>query len=166
MKLTLLEEKVKGLYEELEIQTPRDLDMQEICSKLNIKFKLWDYGSEAGTINNKPYICIDKRLNFREQWGDFGHELGHIIKHCGNQKHLPATFVEYQEIQANHFAEHFLVPTFILNRINFPPFPCEENIFYLMKLFPVDRTIAKKRLLQYSTAVFEANLNRTKEVWY
>jgi Zn-dependent peptidase ImmA (M78 family) len=159
MRLTLLEEKVKELYRELDIQSPQNLNMQYICNELNIKFKMWEFGSESGTIHNQPYICIDKNLGICEQWFDFAHELGHVIKHCGNQHRLPAIFVDYQEKQANNFAEHFLVPTFILEKMNFPPFQSEQNIFYMMKLFPVSRTVAKKRLLQYSTAVLEAHLD-------
>lgn len=159
MRLTLLEEKVEELYRELDIQSPQNLDMQSICIKLNIKFKIWNFGSESGTIHNQSYICINKNLGVCEQWFDFAHELGHVVKHCGNQHRLPAIFVDYQEKQANHFAEHFLVPTFILERMNFPTIQSEQNIFYMMKLFPVNRTVAKKRLLQYSTALFEEHLD-------
>ncbi|WP_376699141.1 ImmA/IrrE family metallo-endopeptidase [Listeria fleischmannii] len=95
-------------------------------------------------MHNQPYICINKNIGICEQWFDFAHELGHVIKHCRNQHRLPAIFVDFQEKQANNFAEHFLVPTFILEKMNFPPpVQSEQNIFYMMKLFPVNRTVAK-----------------------
>lgn len=160
MYLTQMEENVEKLYRKLEIQNPKDLDMRDICGKLNIKFNYWYFGSESGSVYNKSYIFIDQTLDYRRQWFDFAHELGHILQHCGNQRKLPYSFIKYQENQANSFAKHFLVPTFLLLKIKFPPIASDENVQHIMNLFPVDQPIANDRLLQYSATVFENHLNK------
>ena len=49
-------------------------------------------------------IIIDRRS---AQWEDFDHELGHLLRHYGNQLNMPEAFVCLQESQAKSEATLF-----------------------------------------------------------
>ncbi|EUJ53828.1 ImmA/IrrE family metallo-endopeptidase [Listeria fleischmannii] len=154
IKLSLLETQIQQLYDELEIDDTLDMDMYSIASKLNIRLVFWKRRSCATTISSVHHIFINTDSDVIEQWYDFAHELGHIVRHFGNQAKMPDSFLFYQEKQANNFAEHFLVPTFKLNQLVMPT-SRREATRYIMSLFPASKETAKRRLKQYTLNQYE-----------
>ncbi|MEQ6048477.1 ImmA/IrrE family metallo-endopeptidase [Lysinibacillus capsici] len=63
------------------------------------------------------YIFLNNQLTICQSWQDFGHELGHVLLHMGNQQRMYPLFREYQEYKANNFMYHACVPSFMLDEL-------------------------------------------------
>ncbi|KAB2335046.1 ImmA/IrrE family metallo-endopeptidase [Bacillus mesophilum] len=113
-QLTPLESRIKGLYEQFDIKYPEQIDMNLIANKLDIWIHYWDKESRMNCINGLYSIILSNRKPNVEQWEDFCHELGHVIRHHGNQSKMFHSFKNLQETQASNFMYHFAVPTFML----------------------------------------------------
>lgn len=150
-QFTLIEEHIKDFYENLSIHTPYEIDMYHIASELDIWIHYLNDESHAYKNKNGLYsIFLDQRLSLQEQWQDFGHELGHVIKHVGNQYKLRRMFRELQESQANNFMYHFCVPTFMLLKYNLTNYMnVNDGIEFVSDTFNVTKDFAKKRLAHY-----------------
>ncbi|HLR71553.1 MAG TPA: ImmA/IrrE family metallo-endopeptidase [Pseudogracilibacillus sp.] len=83
----------------------------------------------------------------------FGHEVCHYLRHCGNQLKMHPLFLQLQESQANHFAYHFCVPTFMLQQLR------EVTIYDVMELFNVEFDFALRRLEMYRNNVLGRNMS-------
>ena len=97
---------VKEMYEAIGIIHPEQLDFQTIAYRLSISLFYWQEPSQALFFNNRGYIMLDETPSPQQQWQDFTHELAHVLLHTGSQSRLPQTFIEYQEMKANHFMYH------------------------------------------------------------
>lgn len=150
INLSSLDEQVKNLYVDMGIKDPRDLDMFSIAEKLGIKLLFWELNSRAVFFNKQPFIFVNSNLKETEQWFDFAHELGHILKHVGDQTSMTRSLILFQEEQANDFACRFLVPTHILNQVCFS-YNRELAIRFIKEIFPVSEKVARKRFRQYTT---------------
>jgi Zn-dependent peptidase ImmA (M78 family) len=149
------EDYIRKLYHQLSIFVPEQIDMMEISSKLNIKLHFYDDTSVA--VGNR--IFLDKRLSSQEQWIDFGHETGHVLKHCGNQLVLPSSFIKLQESQAKNFCYHFCVPTFMLLEMDLPV-SRNEVIQVIAETFNVPLDFAKKRFNRFETQLNGSNFQK------
>lgn len=120
IQLSHLEEEVKKIYTKLNMFTPEEIDMEQIA----VAFQIWIHYERKGSgmfcINGLYSMVLDSRTSRQQQWEDFVHELGHVIKHCGNQFNMNRMFRQLQEYQANSFMYHFCVPTFMLEKISLP----------------------------------------------
>ncbi|OQP06811.1 hypothetical protein B1690_05720 [Geobacillus sp. 46C-IIa] len=151
-QFTPLEQYIRELYEHLAIRSPHQLDMIDIAAKLNVWLHFADIRSTAIERNGAYSIIIDRRLSRQQQWQEFGHELGHVLRHAGNQMLLPPSLVQLQEAQATNFASHFCVPTFMLLELDLPHTE-KEIVYVLSETFGVEPLFAKRRW------------NRFKEQW-
>ncbi|WP_431030016.1 ImmA/IrrE family metallo-endopeptidase [Lysinibacillus sp. LZ02] len=145
---TYTESYVKELYEKIGIFKPQQLDFQVIASRLGITTFYWKDPSQALFFNNRGYIMVDETLSPQQQWQDFTHELAHVLLHTGSQSRLPQTFIEYQEMKANHFMYHAAMPTFMLDQLGIRDLR-DITIRKLQTLFNVEYDFAKKRLTNY-----------------
>ncbi len=102
-------------------------------------------------------MVLDSRASRQQQWEDFVHELGHVIKHCGNQFNMNRMFRQLQEYQANSFMYHFCVPTFMLENISLPRMQ-SEAIKLIGDTFNVTYPFAAKRLEMYKRKLFSEKL--------
>ncbi|PPA71934.1 ImmA/IrrE family metallo-endopeptidase [Jeotgalibacillus proteolyticus] len=137
---------MKELMLYLGILGPEDIQMDLIACKLGIRLKYWEYSSQA--IKNKNGIQVmylDKYLTKRQQHWDFAHELCHLLYHAGNQFTLPSHLRDFQEWKADSFAEHFCIPTFMLEKLTLPRHR-QEAAGIIASLFFVNHEIADKRL--------------------
>ncbi len=148
--MTTLEKNIHDLYIFLSIDSPDDIEMYYIAENLDIWIHYWNRGSKMQCVNGLYSIVLDERKANREQWQDFGHELGHVIKHVGSQHKLRQMFRELQENQANNFMYHFCVPTFMLLKYNLTNYiNVNDGVDFVADTFNVTKEFAKKRLVHY-----------------
>lgn len=140
---THTEDFVKTFYERMGIAEPQQLDFQTIAEQVGIHLFYWQHASQALFLKDCAYIFLNEQLTPPQQWQDFCHELGHVLLHAGNQKDLPASFVEYQECKANHFMYHACIPSFMLRKME------QATVCEIQEIYNVERDFAEKRLQQY-----------------
>ncbi|MGG3803120.1 ImmA/IrrE family metallo-endopeptidase [Metabacillus fastidiosus] len=156
-QLTQLEGNIKNLYINLGIELPYEIDIYHIANELDIWIYFHPYESEIFKRNGLYSMFLDERLSTQEQWQDFGHELGHIIRHIGNQHKLALPFRSLQENQANNFMYHFCVPTFMLLNYEINNFiNINDGIKFISKTFHVTEEFAQKRLIQFKNQIYQA----------
>lgn len=139
-----LEEYVRQLLQHIDIYHPHQLNIETVYARLGIGI----HYLEQDAMFVFGYIFLDSRKSEALQWQDFGHELCHALWHAGNQALIPLSMREYQEWKAENFAQHFCIPSFMLNDMKLPNYE-REAIWMIMECFGVEREFAAKRLQQY-----------------
>ena len=71
--------------------------------------------------------------------------LSHVLWHAGNQARMPPHFADYQEWQAESFALHFCIPTFMLQQLKLSR-DGNTAIYETSETFGVTYKFAEKRL--------------------
>lgn len=127
------------------INNPYELSMEGVANSMNLSIEYWDDTSESVCWRGRCKMFLEKRESKEEQWQEFAHELCHILWHAGRQEHLMTTFVELQEWQADYFAYHFCIPTFMLSAMDLPRYK-SEAVGVVHKAFKVEPEFAEKRL--------------------
>ncbi len=153
-----LEDNIQRLYEDLDIKYPYQLNKYIISDRLDIGIYLSRDPSEAFYWENRYYIFINRDLDSRRRWQDFGHELCHVLRHSGHQGEMPSLFRELQEWQADNFMYHFCVPTFMLRALKLPA-EMRRAIPIVAETFNVEYEFAEERLYRYSQKLFAAGLH-------
>lgn len=151
-QLTPLEQEIKEIYHTLHIYRPEQIDMHDMADKLNVWLHVAPLDSKAVQWKGLKSMIIDSRKTEPELWEDFGHEMGHLKNHAGNQLQIREDMREYQETKANNFALHFCVPTFMILDSGLP---CtwSEATYYVMETFNVTEPFARKRLEHFNNQV-------------
>ncbi|KIL46199.1 ImmA/IrrE family metallo-endopeptidase [Jeotgalibacillus campisalis] len=149
---TGLEDKIQEIYESLGIYRTSQIDIENIASRMGFALDYILTGSYSTELpDGTILICLDIRLNERQLWAAFCHELGHVLEHAGNQFQLHKLFCELQENRSNLFECKFAVPIH-LARPYIDPLPTrQERISEIMKRFPVEYDLAEKRLQIYES---------------
>ncbi|MEK3935981.1 ImmA/IrrE family metallo-endopeptidase [Sporosarcina sp. FSL W7-1349] len=148
-----LEDYIKDLYLNIGIKNPGKLNQHTIARRLNIWLYPFNGPSEAIYSNGRQYIFLNRNLTPQEQWQEFAHELCHILRHSGNQKKMARLFLEYQEWQADSFASHFCIPTFMLRRLELPQ-DRQKAVWKIQQTFNVTNEFAELRLKMYENKVY------------
>ncbi|MCP3763857.1 ImmA/IrrE family metallo-endopeptidase [Domibacillus sp. A3M-37] len=143
-----LEDFIENLYMEISITSPKQLNIKLIARRLNIEVEYSYKTSKCAEIGGIMMIRLNENLSKAEQWQEFAHELCHLLRHSGNQTLLPFPFVQLQEWQANTFALHFCIPTFMLQEIDLP-FHKRLAVTQIAETFGVEYSFAEERLLLY-----------------
>lgn len=114
---THLEDFTQKVYENINVYEPNELNLYSIADALNIGVYPISTISQAIQSEGRQYIFLNNTLNALERFEVFGHELGHILLHAGNQQSMNKDYRSYQEWKANLFALHFCIPTFMLLQV-------------------------------------------------
>jgi len=161
-----LEEYIIDLYKKIGISRPKQLKLEYVAKRLDIIVYTFGWPSEAVYANGRQYIYLNRNLTPEQKWQEFAHELGHILRHAGHQRKLHPLFVELQEWQADNFALHFCIPTFMLQRIRLPP-DRQAAIYFISETFNVEMEFAEKRLDRYLCKVHAGGyINQVNERRY
>lgn len=139
-----LEEYVMQLLHRIDIYHPHQLNVENVYSRLGLGVHYIPQDAMFAFGN----IFLDSRQSEAQQWQDFGHEVCHALWHAGNQALIPLSMREYQEWKAENFAQHFCIPSFMLEQIELPKYE-KEAVWLIVETFGVERQFAEKRLLQY-----------------
>ncbi|MFE0506940.1 ImmA/IrrE family metallo-endopeptidase [Peribacillus butanolivorans] len=150
---SLLEDWIKNFYYSLDIYHPHQLDFLDIAARLGMVITFKNITSRYF----EQDIIIDERLTSQEQWQEFAHELCHILRHEGNQIYMPKPFLELQENQANYFAYHFCIPTFMFLKLDMPNHR-NQAIYYLANTFNVTNKFAAQRFDRYQNQIYTSQL--------
>lgn len=113
---TWLEERVYVLLQHFAMKRPEQIDLHLLCSAFSIEVQSIIGRSRTHahpTLANRYVIAVDERLEPAHQRVKIAHELGHLLLHEGVQPRNSEWMIEWQETQANHFAEHLLLPLFM-----------------------------------------------------
>lgn len=151
--ITPLERRIKDLYFWLRIFEPWEISMIEMADRLNIWLHFVNMESRVVGRNGMYSIIINSNQNPQEQWEDFGHEVAHLLESSGNQLNLPLTCVKKQEIQAENFALHFCIPTFMLTKFDLPQ-TVPTAASFISKTFNVTYRLAYWKLNHLQAHIF------------
>ncbi|WP_080871856.1 ImmA/IrrE family metallo-endopeptidase [Oceanobacillus timonensis] len=138
-----VEKFVEALYKQLDIQDPEELSISAIADALNIEIIY----SESISMRIDNFIVLPCST-LQNRWQIFGHELCHYFFHEGDQRFMHSLFVDLQEHQANHFAYHFCIPTFMLQQLQV------QRVDDILQYFPVEFSFALHRLQMYQNTHF------------
>jgi Zn-dependent peptidase ImmA (M78 family) len=153
LNTSLLEDWIQELYSQLDFFRPRQLDFLEIAAKLGIYVQFQKFGSRI----YDGEIILDERLTVQKQWQEFAHELCHLYRQYGNQLAMNKEFLSLQEAQADNFALHFCIPTFMLLRYEISNFlDVEAGVPFIAKEFGVTEEFARERLRQFKRKILQA----------
>jgi len=156
-QMTNLEKFIKNLFTNNNIFVPSDISMEKFADSFDIWIHYREQGSEMHCINGLYSIILDSRLTRQEQFQDFAHEFGHVIKHEGNQHLLAKEFIDLQEFQANNFMYHFCVPTFMLLNCALTNYlSIYDGIQFISKTFNVTENFAQKRVIHFQNQCIQA----------
>jgi len=136
-----IERYIINLYKSIQISHPEQLEVKSIANKLGITVK---HGSMSFSFNDIVFL---EKTTEQLAWQMFGHELCHVLRHAGNQLNMHYLFVQLQEWQADYFAYHFCVPTFMLAQLK------EVSINVIASKFNVEHDFALKRLEMYQSKI-------------
>jgi Zn-dependent peptidase ImmA (M78 family) len=143
-----LEDFIENLYTKILITSPDQLDIELIARRLNIEVGYSHKKSKCAEIGGIMMIRLNENLPKTEQWQEFAHEVCHLLRHSGNQTELPFPFIQLQEWQANTFALHFCIPTFMLQELELP-FHKQMAITEVSQVFGVEYRFVEDRLELY-----------------
>lgn len=127
--LNLVEEYITKAYRQNDITSPHDLDISRISDIWSIHleytnttraFAQWDSSTRR--------IFLPNKLSKAEQRVAYFHELCHVLRHVGNQRTMPESFRNLQEVQAEHFILFASMPYFMIKNhlIESPSLIAEE----------------------------------------
>lgn len=143
---THIEDYIIELYKYMSISQPEQIDLELIADKLGINLKY-----HTTTFRFKNNIVLEYASK-QKQWQLFGHEVCHYLRHHGNQLKMAESFKALQEYQANYFAYHFCIPTFMLDKFS------KLSVTEIMCLFNVEFEFALRRLEMYQCKVMIGGL--------
>lgn len=159
-----LEDWIESFLSNIGITEPSQLNKHKIANDLDIWIFYVNDTSHYVEINNLYTIFLNKNLSKEEQWQDFAHELCHIVRQSSKftNFHLTKTLWNiYQERQANYFAYHFCIPTFMLIDLDLPKRP-ELAVLKVSNIFNVTPEFANHRLNLY----YQKAYSQTRGVLY
>ncbi|UAK17601.1 ImmA/IrrE family metallo-endopeptidase [Sporolactobacillus terrae] len=119
---------------------PSDICSSKICKAFDIEYT--NHFGIAGSKTNElgSFIVTDERLQLPEQHEQFLHELGHVLRHYGDQTNMPQSLREYQEWDANLFAMYAAIPFHMID------FSKPYTMNSIMEEFNVTKALAHKRI--------------------
>lgn len=114
---TWLEDRVYLLLRHHGMECPDQIDLHALCATYGIEVRKIRGRSRAHAHPSQPnrfVIAVDERLDPASRRVKIAHELGHLLLHEGVQPTSSEWMIDWQESQANHFAEHLLLPFFMV----------------------------------------------------
>lgn len=154
-----LEDLIQEVYQDIDIFFPTQLNIYMIADALDIGLYPINDVSQALRSDGRDYIFLNSGLTAPEQFEVFAHELCHLLTHSGNQVAMSPDFIEYQEWQADLFALHFCVPTFMLQKMYLPnDTRVAQSI--VKESFGVTYPFAEKRLYLHQQRLQHVHMKR------
>ncbi|MET1247610.1 ImmA/IrrE family metallo-endopeptidase [Sporolactobacillus sp. STCC-11] len=139
---SLLESWVSHKFIDHGIMKPEDLDLKKIAHAFGIGYSIWHGHPFAYRLSedSAAYIIENEQAAEYEQREHFFHELGHIVRHCGDQCDMPEPFRQMQEAEARQFALYAAIPYHMID------FNRPHSLESIMQEFHVTRSLAYTRI--------------------
>ncbi|ELK39078.1 ImmA/IrrE family metallo-endopeptidase [Brevibacillus agri] len=153
---TLLESRVYKLLRYHGINNPEEIDLEQLCATYRIE--IIDINGRSCTHPHPRkfgwyVIAVDQSLEPIERRLKIAHEFGHLLLHEGVQPDSNELMIDWQESQANSFAEHLLMPYYMFDR-----FAYKVSLFdapkYIAQLFQVPEQLAKRRFDRFISRMY------------
>lgn len=137
----LVEQWVTDKFIKADIMQPSDLEPERVSKVFGIDYSMWP-GITCSYRDNRgeTYIMEHTTPYDVHHRDDFFHELGHILRHSGDQFDMPQSLREYQEWDANLFALYAAVPFHMIN------FEKGYTVLSIMNEFQVSKHLAMRRI--------------------
>ncbi|WP_413378746.1 ImmA/IrrE family metallo-endopeptidase [Alkalihalobacillus sp. 1P02AB] len=129
------------LFKEHGIVHVKDLTIENISHIFSSHIEYINGPSKFIGDEHFAIIYLDKSKTYFEQRYDFFHELSHVLKHTGDQRFLPESFVKLQEEQANWYTLYFSMPRHIFE----PEVMKNQSINYLVERFEIPAKFVRRR---------------------
>ncbi|MFB4164773.1 ImmA/IrrE family metallo-endopeptidase [Alteribacillus sp. JSM 102045] len=137
-----LEAWIVNEYDIRGIHTIDDLSIENLCLQFNIDLEFTDSESKCIWDDGYQLILLKQDQPLENQRWDFFHELGHIMRHVGNQRAMPLLMIEYVEAQARQFSMYASMPFPIIK----PYLTSSYNSQEIAELFTLPVSIVEDRL--------------------
>lgn len=158
-KPTTLEKSISDFYIQLDVLSPSHLNPFLISRALGIEYDQFISPACSGDEEGVPYIITDLRSPYEKQREQYFHELGHVLRHDGDQNNrMPQSFREYQEWDAHLFTVYAMIPYHMLD------FSLNYTVKGLMDRFNVPSHIARKRFNQIRRRIYFSKPESNQEV--
>ncbi|MBW7651343.1 ImmA/IrrE family metallo-endopeptidase [Anoxybacillus sp. ST4] len=153
-----LEKYVSELYKSIGIIQPYDLDEKTIAEKLDIYVVYTKFRSFCELSDDCKLIFLNDSLKFDDlkRREVFFHELGHLLRHCGDQTKLPASFRYLQESQAKRFTAFAAIPHHMLTYIDFTQ-KRDFIIYEMQETFRITTQVCMERLDYIQNKILNKN---------
>ena len=148
-----LEERTYRLLNELDISNPSEINLETICSHLNVDLLYCNIRSHTTKTESGRYqIFVDYNFPQREQREIIAHELCHILNHTGNQLFMSREFIQLQESQTERFSGYLLIPFYMIDEL---PDYQDQAIYYIAETFNVSLQLARTKYNQLISRQYE-----------
>lgn len=115
---TPLEETIEDYYLSQAILKPDELTIERVSEAFNVEVHFKNFKSFS---DNELYVIVINQKDESEiQRKSFFHELGHVLRHTGDQRQMPKPFRHMQEADAERFCLYSAIPFFMLERLQLP----------------------------------------------
>ncbi|SDZ51099.1 protein of unknown function [Evansella caseinilytica] len=111
---TLTESWVVKEYKKRQLTSVKDLAMKHVADAFQIGLVYHQFRSNSIYETDFGIIYINNMLPLAQQRVEFFHELGHVLKHFGDQEAMSSSFIKLQEDQAERFSLYAAMPLHIL----------------------------------------------------
>lgn len=160
-----IENITENILKELNINSPKEINLEKIAKHLDIDIKGEDMDFNVSGLfvmkNNKSYIRYNNSESVQRQRFTIAHEIGHFILHKEDKplfidkmeqvlyRNFDSSTGEIKkEREANAFSASLLMPRFLLNQvISKTPLETENVVGHLANEFNVSEQAMSFRLL-------------------
>lgn len=150
---TDLEKWISERFIKKAIFNPSDLKIYLMAQSFDITHESYNGKAISTTDEFGAYILTDIRESKEIQIEQFFHELGHTLRHSGDQNKMLDLFREKQEWDAHLFTLYALIPYHMID------FTISNTVKSLRDQFNVSEITAKKRFKQIKQQLYYSPLN-------
>ncbi|MBU9711119.1 ImmA/IrrE family metallo-endopeptidase [Evansella tamaricis] len=179
---TITESWIIKEYQKRDIVRIQDLCIKKVSKSFNIGLIFHRYRSECIHEMDFGVIYVNELKPHAQQRVEFFHEMGHVLKHYGDQKTMPDTFMRLQEQQAETFSLYAAMPLHILEPLldngisikeitdlfDLPEYFVRKRLAQLDRLYLRRRSYKKQKLIEDITITYRQSYDPSKwsdETW-
>lgn len=156
------EEWISFIYRKNGIHSAADMDLDHIAAIFRAMIEIHPYESKVIWSDNFALIYLHALLNKEQRRENFFHELGHIVRHCGDQFRMPEAFIELQEQQAAQFQLYAAMPAYMLDEFIHDVYSWGAFEKILAEAFCLPIGFVQKRLNQIMNRLHLAQLDKER----
>ncbi|MNM70408.1 hypothetical protein D3C81_820360 [compost metagenome] len=143
--LSPLEQLIQEIYLSNHLLNHWDLTIDNLATVFNVEVAYSKLPTFSDNEQRVIFLCHNDEPS--KQRRGFFHELGHVIRHSGDQRIMPELFQQMQEADAERFSLYASMPFFMLKKLSLPP--SEEHASgRISDIFQVSPIFAQQRLRQ------------------
>lgn len=150
---TPLEQTIEDYYFSYGILTSEDLTIERVAETFGVEVYQKDMRPFSDNEMNVVVLSTHDELFIQRK--AFFHELGHVLRHAGDQRNMPKLFYQLQEADADRFSLYSSMPFFMLEQLPLPAAE-EEAVGMIAEAFKIPGEFAQIRLTQIKERIASA----------